>query len=123
MGQTIQDLMALCKRRLEAGIGEWGIPALIILLGVASFGLGRFSALEEARPAISLGTSPSLAAPRGMYPGGLYVASRSGSAYYYPWCAGAAKILPVNQRWFASEEEARNAGYAPAKNCKGLSNE
>jgi hypothetical protein len=120
MGQTIQEFMALCKRHVEAGIGEWGLPALIILLGVASFGLGRFSALEEARPAISFTTAPELAEPRGMYPGGLYVASRSGSAYYYPWCAGAAKILPANQRWFASEEEARRAGYAPAKNCRGL---
>lgn len=120
MARTIHELTALGKGYLERGVGDWGLVLLLVLLSAASFGLGRLSVLESSRPPVSIGKMPAAVAPRGIYPGGMYVASRSGSAYYYPWCAGALKILPQNQRWFPDEESARQAGYAPAKNCKGL---
>jgi len=104
----------------EGLIAEWGLILLIFLVAFSSFGLGRLSATEQARPAVSVHSAPIETEPRGMAIGGLIVASRYGSAYHYPWCAGAVQIKQENQVWFASEEAAQKAGYTPSKNCKGL---
>lgn len=48
------------------------------------------------------------------------VASKSGSKYHYPWCGGAKQIKEENKIFFNSPQEARNAGYTPAANCKDL---
>lgn len=117
---SIQELWLKIKNWTDSAIGDWGLIAVVFLIGIASFGLGRLSVLEAVRPPVSITNAPTIAEPRGMSIGGLVVASRTGSAYYFPWCASAAKIVPQNQVWFASEEKARQAGYAPAKNCKGL---
>jgi hypothetical protein len=87
----------------------------------ASFGLGRLSALESPKSTVvSIGQAPLEGKPRGMYPGGLVVAARSGNAYYYPWCTGALKIGATNMVWFDSEDAAKKAGYTAGKGCKGL---
>ncbi len=52
--------------------------------------------------------------------GGEYVASKSGKSYHLPWCAGAKQIKEENKIYFGSKAEAEAAGYAPAKNCKGI---
>jgi hypothetical protein len=52
--------------------------------------------------------------------GGQYVASKTGTKYYLPWCGTAKRIRDDNKVWFASKAEAEAAGYEPAKNCKGL---
>ncbi len=119
--QRIQDMWQKIKGVLDVGVGEWGIAALVFFVGLSAFGLGRLSAFEEVRPVVSIEHAETIKAPRqGMYAGGLVVASRTGSAYYYPWCGGADKILSKNQVWFQSEEAAVRAGFRPAKNCKGL---
>ncbi len=118
--QSIEELKLKIKGWLDETIGEWGIVAIVFLVGLGSFGLGRLSVLESVKPPVSIMEAASEAKPRGMYLGGLVVASRTGSAYYFPWCAGASKIGEASQVWFASGEKARQAGYAPAKNCKGL---
>jgi hypothetical protein len=119
-GNTIQDMARRCKALLGAGVEDFGYAAIVLLVGVSAFGLGRISALEAARPAVAILEAPVLTQPQGMASGGLVVASRSGSVYYFPWCGGAGNISTQNQRWFKSEEAARAAGYRPAKNCKGL---
>src|SRR3989344_9050145 len=118
--QRIQDIGLKIKGLGAEMVHEWGLVLIVFLVAMASFGLGRLSALEDARPPISVTQAPMAANQQAMAPGGLLVAARSGSVYYYPWCAGASRILPQNQRWIQSEEAARKAGYAPAKNCKGL---
>lgn len=120
--ETIQELGAKGKAAISQGVGEWGLFALITLGLLASFGLGRLSALVEARPLVEVHTA-AVAAAGAVAPGGLYVASRNGSTYYFPWCAGAERIASQNERWFRSEEEAQKAGFRPAKNCKGLDSE
>ena len=117
---NIQGSSLKIKSLVGHALGEWGLLAIVFLVALASFGLGRLSALIDARAPVAITMAPTLTEPRGMYIGGLYVASRGGSAYYYPWCTGAAKILPANRVWFPSESAARAAGYAPAKNCQGL---
>lgn len=69
---------------------------------------------------MTIGKAPEAQKPREMFIGGEIVASRTGSAYYFPWCGGATKISVVNKVWFKDETAARAAGYTPAKNCKGL---
>lgn len=117
---NIQESWLKIKSLTDAAVGEWGLLALVLLVGIVSFGLGRFSALEDVRPPVAITEVPQETKPQGMYMGGLYVASRNGSVYYYPWCSGASNIAPQNQRWFASSQEAQKAGYHPSKSCKGL---
>ncbi len=120
--ENIQHFWQKIKNLAEDGVGEWGLVAIIFLLALSSFGLGRLSVYEEPNQPVAVAHSAKTAEPAGMYPGGLFVASRSGSVYYFPWCSGAQKILPANQVWFASEEAALRAGYGPSKACKGLTN-
>ncbi len=108
------------KTLLDEGLAEWGLYAVMALLILGAFGLGRLSALVSARPLIQISQAQAAASAPALAPGGLLVASRTGAVYYYPWCAGATKIAAANQRWFKSEAEAKAAGYRAAKNCKGL---
>lgn len=117
--ETIQEITAKSKAYVAKGVGEWGLFLLIVLAILSAFGPGRLSALVDAKPLIGLQTAAAGGAVP-VAPGGLYVASRTGSTYYFPWCSGATQIAPENERWFKSEEAAKRAGYRPAKNCKGL---
>jgi hypothetical protein len=116
----IQDLWLKIKNGTEDAVGEWGLIAIVFLVGLASFGLGRLSALQEAQPAVSVQGAEAAAAAISVAPSGLVVASRSGTAYHFPWCSGAQSIKESNKIWFESEGAAQWAGYRPAKNCKGL---
>jgi hypothetical protein len=117
---NIPKIRLKIKNSVERTVGEWGLIALIILVGAACFGLGRLSALEEGKPLVAVREASVALEMREMHMGGLVVASRKGSAYHFPWCAGAQSIAAQNKVWFSSVEAAQAAGYAPAKNCKGL---
>lgn len=117
---NIQENLLKCKCLVEEGIADWGLYIVIVLLAFGAFGLGRLSAIEEVRPPVSIIQAPELSKPQGVYAGGLYVASKTGSVYYFPWCAGGQNIAPEAQVWFKTADAAREAGYAPAKACKGL---
>ncbi len=113
------------------------IPAIVILVGIGSFGLGRLSAFEEKRGGLiihppgdlrakaepvpwvdtSLSSSASNVATDGPHN---FLASKNGTKYYLPTCVGAKRIAIQNQVWFGSAEEAAAAGFEPAANCKGL---
>jgi len=120
MRSNIQDFFLWCKSSLEDVLGDWGLYIIIFFACLSSFGLGRFSALEAVKPPISITEAPILTKPQGIYPGGLYVASKTGSVYYFPWCTGGENIPPERQVWFQTAQAAQSAGYQPAKNCKGL---
>ena len=118
--------------------------AVIFLVGLGSFGLGRLSALwphkellriqnilgaEDAAPISSSSPLPQAHSTAGTNnalrhrttPGaGSYVGSAFGSIYHFPWCPGAARIKEENKIWFATKEEAATKGYKPAGNCPGL---
>lgn len=108
------------KAQADILLPELAVPIIVLCISLASFGLGRLSALEEARPPVMIGEVPAAAEPKALFLGGEVVASRSGSVYYFPWCGNATNISSVNKVWFRSERAAQAAGYAPAKNCKGL---
>jgi len=117
------------------------IALVVVLTALASFALGRLSALEANREpvritfpegrekGISAATSLSVPMPQASAPGrneeagkpqGMYVGSKNGTKYHLPWCSGAKRISDANKVWFASKEEAASAGYTPAANCKGM---
>ena len=120
--ETIPEWGQKIKVVADDALAEWGVVALVFVLALASFGLGRLSAEETVLPPVSVGQTAPAHAPAALFMGELIVASRTGSAYYYPWCAGAQKLTPGNQVWFPSEAAAQKAGYTPAKACKGLTN-
>lgn len=112
------------------------IVLVIILIGLAGFGLGRLSALEKGRepvtikPAdfITLATTtmpiqpvlPIGAISTGGNTKGMLVASKNGTKYYFPWCAGVSKIKEENKVWFDSYASAQAAGLTAATNCPNL---
>lgn len=110
---------------------------LIVLVGFGGFGLGRLSVSEEQKFPISIKnfetnnlTANAIEGFKNIEQdgevgtvineGGQVVASKNGTKYHYPWCSGAKSINDKNKIFFDSIEEARNAGYSPASNCKGL---
>lgn len=119
-GVTIQEYIARCKGILDDGIGQFGLLLLVFLVGIGSFGLGRLSALEDAKLPVAIIQAPEAENITALPPGGYVVASRTGSVYYLPWCSGAQKMAAGNQVWFGSEAAAQKAGYSPSKSCKGL---
>ena len=116
--ESIQDLSQRIKVSALDGVGQWGIAILMVLISVSSFGLGRFSGLVDSKGSISI--SQAAAAAFTLAPGGMYEASRTGSEYFFPWCAEAEKLQVTDQVWFPTEVAAQKAGYSPAKSCRGL---
>jgi len=113
------------------------IVITIILVGMASFGLGKLSSYEKNKVPISIlktqdamfatvlatqeeKTNTPAQTGLSAQAGGEVVASKSGTKYYYPWCSGVSKIKEENKVWFKTIAEARSAGLTPATNCAGL---
>ena len=48
---------------------------------------------------------------------GQFVGSLESDKYHYPSCRWAKKILPQNEIWFSSSQDARAAGYVPCGVC------
>jgi len=129
---------------------QFFIVAVVFLVGILSFGLGRWSVLPpnlSASPIISIeeisnagrstiseeperlpeetdsrptGVSNESRVVTGITSDLVVVASRNGSRYHLPSCPGAKQIKPENLITFSSVAEARAAGYTPAANCPGL---
>lgn len=76
--------------------------------------------IEVSQKAPSAKASPSVKKPPPPATGGQYVASKTGTKYYLPWCGSVKRIKEENKVWFATKAEAEAAGYGPAKNCKGI---
>lgn len=118
--RSIREWGLKIKLWLDGNADAWGLPLLIVVVGLASFGLGRFSAFEDTRPVIAIHQAPIATSTVPLRMGGYVVASDTGTVYYLPWCAGAQKVALTKQRWFQTEKAAQAAGYRAAKNCKGL---
>ena len=116
---------------------------LLILVGLGSFALGRLSLSPElpgptaAVDFLTASALPALDSEEVKPDSGqlvdiktevqesgksveAVVASKSGTKYHLPSCTGAKQIKPDNLITFASQEEAKSAGYTPAANCPGL---
>jgi hypothetical protein len=122
--EKIPEILNSRKARDGALVG------ILVLTGTIAFGLGRLSVESPQTAGVALYHMPPAAEAlvtqgtvSNEVPGtdnGQYVASRNGSVYHFPWCSGAQRIQDTNKVWFASKQAAEQAGYRPAKNCKGL---
>lgn len=122
------------KKFLQENRNDLYTAVIIFLVGISSFGLGRLSVLWPKKEPIEFinnqlsvtnETKQSLGRETGgaaiiSSTKGKYAASKSGTAYHYPWCPGAQKIKEENKIWFQTKEEAESKGYKPARNCEGL---
>ena len=137
---NLDDLIKEEARKKTRKIAYFSIIS-IVLIGTASFGLGRLTKVGGERepirielppnleaklpsetPAVLGATSPAsanLPAQAGATEGA-YVASKSGTKYHLPWCGSAKSIKEENKIWFDTKEAAEAAGYTPASNCKGI---
>lgn len=130
----IGDYYKKVKSWAAASKGDLFTAALIFLVGLGSFGLGRLSVIWPHKEPITI-TNNRLSVTdteRGnSVPGaeaaaiaktvkGKYVVSKSGKYYHFPWCPGALRIKETNKIWFQTKEAAEAKGYKPASNCPGL---
>lgn len=102
---------------------------LSMMLGaLLFFGLGRLSALEKDYSPVSIVKSQVqvpqvIEAPQVVVQpasDGEVIGSKNGTKYYLPWCGALSRIKLENRVVFASAALARQAGYTPAANCKGV---
>lgn len=110
---------------------------VVVLVGIGAFGLGRISKIEGSKAPIRIENEPMApadtfapSAPKdttqeasvvgAVGQQDTFVASKSGTKYYFPWCSGAQRIAPANLIHFATQEAAKAAGYSPSSTCKGL---
>jgi len=108
---------------------------IIILLGLASFELGRLSKsdrrggieieypeilneakTEQGASVILAGEAPRVATPTIL--GKAFFASNRGQKYYSVGCAGGKTIKQENRIYFNSAAEAESAGYEKSDSCK-----
>jgi hypothetical protein len=123
--------------KIESLRTEFLTAVLLILVALGAFGLGRLSALESSRPEVKILSASALrsegdiietnndeinnkASTPPLNEGGKVIASKTGTKYHLPWCSGAKTIKEENKIWFDSYQDARDAGYLPASNCKGI---
>lgn len=117
---TIAEAQGKCKSLLGRIPRDVLILAIIMLASSASFGLGYFAGQDAGGTGDTVAEESAVpASPVGTGAEGV-VASKNGTKYYLPSCAGAARISEGNKVRFASAAAAVEAGYAPAANCKGL---
>jgi len=145
---SVQEIYLKIKHLLKSP--DIGTVGAIVLVGLSSFSLGRFSdgALEQgmekgessgiheviqALPVTAEDSRAALGSSvlvedserepetiQAVESEGSYVASKSGEKYHLPWCSGAQRIKEENKVWFKTKTEAEAAGYTPAANCKGI---
>ena len=100
--------------------------ALVILVSVLSFGLGRMSLPDTSpthEPQVvlqeqSASAAVSLPAEQSVDVAQQLVASKKGTKYHLLTCPGAKQMNDDNKIYFNSEAEAKAAGYTKAGNCK-----
>ncbi|HEY4516282.1 MAG TPA: hypothetical protein VJH67_03800 [Candidatus Paceibacterota bacterium] len=138
------------KSKFEKFLGStWWWVAVVVLVAISAFCVGRFTAIrsekepvrvvqekenlvssiknqeqdiEKNKTSVIKNTQPAAATiPQEEALGKIeVVASKNGTKYHLPTCAGAKQISDKNKITFTSIDEARAAGYTPAANCKGL---
>ena len=134
---SITNYMQKIKLFLESEKGKDMMTiAIVILVGVSSFFLGRLSnqtstnglKIENtSQQATVLGASrsnneqislnPSISEKTNNNSRGSYFASKKGKKYYSAGCSAGKTIKQENRIYFSSTTEAENAGYTLSSSC------
>ncbi|MBI5138423.1 MAG: hypothetical protein HZA95_01330 [Candidatus Vogelbacteria bacterium] len=128
--------------KVEEGKGKYHdffYVAVVLLVAVLGFGLGRLSKIESSKTPITIEypedspetaqNSPKtvqddhnreLARSSNYSSSSPIVASKNGTKYYFTWCSGASRITAKNRVYFSTATSAETAGFSKASNCPGL---
>ncbi len=131
----INDFVNKIKKNMV--IDSFTIMCLLVIIGVgiASFGLGRISALHDSQifdsevKIVDMKDQESSVAKIGSETfvdsnnpdttkEKRYVASKSGKLYYSLGCSGVKRIAEKNMIWFNTKEEAEKSGFEFSSSCK-----
>ena len=103
------------------------VSLVIILVASLSFGIGRLSVVGKREPikieydasmtSISDNQINQTGSAANAVSVGQVVASKNGSKYHYPHCAGPKKIKEGNKITFQTPVAAEAAGFSLAANC------
>jgi hypothetical protein len=114
---TIAEAREKCKNLVAQVPRDVLIIAVLILASSLSFGLGYLAGSDVGQVRdVSFEASPLTATTSAEQ----VVASKGGTKYYLPGCAGVDRISVANKVWFVSPAAALAAGYTLAANCKGI---
>lgn len=93
------------------------ILVILVLASSLSFGFGYLAGSDanKTNDALFETSYPSATSTTKQV-----VASKFGTKYYLPECAGADRISDANKIWFSSAAAATSEGYTPAANCDGI---
>ena len=100
---------------------------IIVFIAIAAFGLGRLSAIYDARePIVVRGSGLEMARANDINKiefgltaqVGEYLASKNGTRYYPLGCVAGDRIAEQNRIWFATVQEAEAAGLTLSASCK-----
>lgn len=114
---TVTEAREKCKSLVARVPRDVLILGLIVSASSLSFGLGYLAGLDVGQ---TDDLTLEISSPVITTEGEQVVASKSGTKYYLPRCAGADRISDANKIWFASAVAATRAGYTLAVNCKSL---
>ena len=117
---TLAEIREKCKGLIARAPRDMLIIGVLVLASVFSFGLGYLAGVDEGRTVNTVVIESTSLEETTTAVVGQVVASKSGTKYYLPSCSGVDRISEANKVWFASAALARQAGYTPAANCKGL---
>ena len=136
----MQKIKQIITNYIESDKGKDVLTiAIVILVGISSFYLGRLSnqnategvkieytgqeasvlgsvsPLKENNSQISL--NPSIADKTNNNGQGSYFASTRGKKYYSTGCSAGKSIKQENRIYFQTSTEAEKAGYTPSSSC------
>lgn len=118
---TIAETREKCKSFIARVPRDLLTVGVLVLSSSLSFGLGYLAGEDAAQVSrILFEEAPVSASSVTGAAAGQIVASKNGTKYYLPTCAGADRISDANKVWFASVSAAQKAGYSPAANCTGI---
>ncbi|MDQ5952976.1 MAG: Ada Zn binding protein [Patescibacteria group bacterium] len=97
---------------------EYFLVLLIILVGLASFGMGRLSVKGSGEETENVEfIVPELSKINMDFSGFGYLASINGTKYYPRGCKTANRIKPDNRVYFKSGVDASKTGYERSSSC------
>ena len=125
---SINDFLNKIKDKIDIDSMTIVCFCIIVLVSLGSFGLGRLSVakidnidqlkVKEEGTDISKNEGDTVPDNSSSSKEKLYVASKNGKLYYSLGCAGAKRISPKNEVWFASSIDAEKSGYTLSTSCK-----
>lgn len=121
---SITNLSNKIKSKINLDKQAILLVIVVVLVGGASFGLGKLSASREGEDDIIIENKVVNEQETGyneeeaLISEKRYVASKNGTKYYSRDCGGANRIKLENQIWFKNREDAEKSGFTYSSTCK-----